>query len=210
MKVGFTTTYAISAYHQWCCEFESRSGWDVQHYVIKFVSDLRRDGGFLGVLLFPTTNKTDGYDITEILLKVALNTNKQTKQTCRVQYNTYEKRVGWGGNWISNCNKIVPSWKIYNHWFRWWWMEVSFSLSINLCFRFCFKMNFLWQISSWNSVLKNKCITFGKIWVCLPVAIPHLMSQAHIFPVKIYIWYEGRRGRDHTVVGFSNTLAISC
>jgi len=26
MVVGFTTTYAISAYHRWCCEFESRSG----------------------------------------------------------------------------------------------------------------------------------------------------------------------------------------
>jgi hypothetical protein len=31
---------AISAYHYWCCEFESRSGWGVQHYVIKFISDL--------------------------------------------------------------------------------------------------------------------------------------------------------------------------
>jgi len=31
MVVGFTTTYAISANHHWCCEFESRSG--VQHYV---------------------------------------------------------------------------------------------------------------------------------------------------------------------------------
>jgi len=34
MAVGFTTTYAISAYHHWCCEFESWSGWGVQHYVI--------------------------------------------------------------------------------------------------------------------------------------------------------------------------------
>jgi len=34
MVVGFTTTYAISAYHHWCCEFESRSGRGVQHYVI--------------------------------------------------------------------------------------------------------------------------------------------------------------------------------
>jgi len=33
MVVGFTTTYAISAYHHWCCEFESRSGRSVQHYV---------------------------------------------------------------------------------------------------------------------------------------------------------------------------------
>jgi len=33
MVVGFTTTYAISAYHHWCCGFDSRSGWGVQHYV---------------------------------------------------------------------------------------------------------------------------------------------------------------------------------
>jgi hypothetical protein len=31
-------------------EFESRSGRGVQHYVIKFVGDLRQVGGFLRVL----------------------------------------------------------------------------------------------------------------------------------------------------------------
>jgi hypothetical protein len=31
MVVGFTTTFAISAYHHWCCEFESRSGEGVQY-----------------------------------------------------------------------------------------------------------------------------------------------------------------------------------
>jgi hypothetical protein len=40
MVVEFTTTYAIRAYHHWCCEFEFRSGRGVQHYLIKFVSDL--------------------------------------------------------------------------------------------------------------------------------------------------------------------------
>ena len=40
-------------YHHWCCEFESRSGQGVQHYVIKFVSDLRQVGSFLWVLQFP-------------------------------------------------------------------------------------------------------------------------------------------------------------
>jgi len=40
MVVGFTTAYVISAYHHCCCEFESRSGRGVQHYVIRFVSDL--------------------------------------------------------------------------------------------------------------------------------------------------------------------------
>jgi len=48
MVVRFTTTSAISAYHHWCCGFDSRSGRGVQHYVIKFVSDLRQVGGFSG------------------------------------------------------------------------------------------------------------------------------------------------------------------
>ena len=52
MVVGFTTTYAISAYHHLCREFESRSGRGVQMYVIKFVNDLRQVGGFLRVLRF--------------------------------------------------------------------------------------------------------------------------------------------------------------
>ena len=81
MVVGFTTTYAISAYHHWCCEFESRSGRGVQHSVIKFVSDLRQVCGFLWDLPpVSSTNKTDCHDITEILLKVALSTIKPTNQ----------------------------------------------------------------------------------------------------------------------------------
>ena len=75
MVVGITTTYAISAYHHYSCEFESRSGRGVQHYVIKFVS------GFSPCTPVSSTNKTDRHNITEILLKVALNTIKQTKQT---------------------------------------------------------------------------------------------------------------------------------
>ena len=50
----------------------SRSGevYSIQHYVIKFVSDLRQVR-FLRVLLTSFTNKTDCYDISEILLKMA-------------------------------------------------------------------------------------------------------------------------------------------
>jgi len=57
MVVGVTTTYAISAYHHRCCEFESRSGRGVQHYVIKLVSDLRQVGGFFRILRFPSSIK---------------------------------------------------------------------------------------------------------------------------------------------------------
>jgi len=74
MVVGFTTTYAISAYQHSRCEFESRSD-EVnlkQHYVIKFVSDLHEVGGFLSVLRFPSPIKMTA--TIEILLKVALNT----------------------------------------------------------------------------------------------------------------------------------------
>ena len=53
MVVGFTTTYAIGAYHHKCCDFESVSWRGVQHYMIKFVSDLRHVGGILWALQFP-------------------------------------------------------------------------------------------------------------------------------------------------------------
>jgi len=49
--------------------------YSIQHYMIKFVSDLPEQiGGFLRVLRFLHQKKTDHHDITEILLKVALNT----------------------------------------------------------------------------------------------------------------------------------------
>ena len=60
----------------------------MQHYVIKFVSDLRQVGGFLRVIRFPPTNKTDRTDITEMLLKMALNTIKQTNQNKNYTYYT--------------------------------------------------------------------------------------------------------------------------
>jgi hypothetical protein len=48
--------------------------YSIQHYVIKFISDLRQVGGFSMGTPVTTTNKTDLHDITEILMKVALNT----------------------------------------------------------------------------------------------------------------------------------------
>ena len=44
----------------------------IQHYVIKFVSNLRQ----VGTPVF-STNRTDRHDTTEILLKVTLNTINQ-------------------------------------------------------------------------------------------------------------------------------------
>ena len=47
----------------------------IKHYVIKFVVEWRQAGVFIWVLQFPPPKKNDRHDITEILLKVALNTN---------------------------------------------------------------------------------------------------------------------------------------
>ena len=49
----------------------------MQHYVIKFVSDLRQIGCFLRVLRL-----TEHHDITEILLNVALNTISNQQSAC--------------------------------------------------------------------------------------------------------------------------------
>ena len=43
MVVGFATTYATSAHHRWCCEFESRLGRDVQHLCDKVCQWLATD-----------------------------------------------------------------------------------------------------------------------------------------------------------------------
>ena len=69
--------------------------------MIKFVSDLRQVGGCSLDPPVSSTNKTDRHDITEILLKVALNTIKPTNQPC-----CYSKII-W------SCTQYVnmgPSW----------------------------------------------------------------------------------------------------
>ena len=48
--------------------------YSIQYYVIKLVRDLPQIGGSLKGTPVSSINKTDRHDITEILLKVALNT----------------------------------------------------------------------------------------------------------------------------------------
>ena len=56
--------------HHWCCEFEYQAGRCVQHYVIKFVSDLPPGWWFSPGT--PMSSTTQPHDMTEILLKVVL------------------------------------------------------------------------------------------------------------------------------------------
>jgi hypothetical protein len=81
MVVGFTTTYAISAYYHWCCEFKSRSGRGVQLYSLyaKFCQWLATGRWFSPGPPVSSINKTERHDIAEILLKVTLNTIKKRR-----------------------------------------------------------------------------------------------------------------------------------
>jgi hypothetical protein len=46
----------------------------IQHYVIKFLRELRQVDGFLRILRFPPPIKTERHANTEILFEMALNT----------------------------------------------------------------------------------------------------------------------------------------
>ena len=99
MEAGFTTTYAISAYHHLCCEFESRSGRGVQHYMKKFVSDLRQVGCFL-------------WNIVESGVKHH-QTNKQHLISKWVA-NSFAEQVTQfslttGTKWMSRVCRLMPS-----------------------------------------------------------------------------------------------------
>ena len=76
MIVGYTTVYALSAYHHWRCEFESHYSRGVVNTTIcdKVCQWLAAGGRFHPGTPVSSTYKTDRYNIPEILLKVALNT----------------------------------------------------------------------------------------------------------------------------------------
>ena len=82
MVVVNPTTCEIIAYHHQCCEFEPRSWQGVVNTTLcdKVYQLLTTGQWFSPGTLVSSNNKTDRHDITEILLKVALNTinNKPT------------------------------------------------------------------------------------------------------------------------------------
>jgi hypothetical protein len=76
MVVGFTTTCAISGYPHRSCEVEPRSWQGVLDTTLcdKVCQWFAAGRWFSPGNQVSTTNKTDHHNITEILLKVALNT----------------------------------------------------------------------------------------------------------------------------------------
>ena len=118
MVVGLTTTYAICAFHHWCCWFNSRSGRGVQRYVIEFVRDIAAGRWFSPGLLVSSINKTDCHDITEILLKVALNTIKPNQLYCLTWPMTFFLGNVWSKKFqIKKYNPVLLKKVFSNIWF---------------------------------------------------------------------------------------------
>ena len=75
MVVGITTTCAFSAYHHKSCEFEPCSWRGMLDTTLCDSLSVTATGQWFSPgTAVSDTNKTDRHDITEILLKVALNT----------------------------------------------------------------------------------------------------------------------------------------
>jgi len=74
MVVGFTTTCTISGYHHYSCDFEPRSWRGVLDTTLCATVCQWLAKGFSPGTPVSSTNKTNHHDITEMLLKVALNT----------------------------------------------------------------------------------------------------------------------------------------
>ena len=78
----------------------------IQYHVIKFVSDLRKVG-----TLVPSTNKAERHDISEILLKVALNTinqpNLNQKSLRYTLFSEFKSFVYCRAMWLNELGTVV-------------------------------------------------------------------------------------------------------
>ena len=87
---GYATNCAINAYHHLSCDFEPRS-WRGVFYATfyKVCQCLATGRRFSSGTTVSTTNKTERHDITDILLKVVLNTLSQPSNWKMFVYKCY-------------------------------------------------------------------------------------------------------------------------
>ena len=104
MVVWFTTTFAISAYHHCSCELEYHSWRGVLDTTLCDKSLSLTCDRFVVFSDTPvsSTNKTDCHDITEIFLKMALNT---------ITLNSFDMEV-------ISPKLLVCQWHIYSRFIR--------------------------------------------------------------------------------------------
>ena len=134
--VGFITTCAISAYHHYSYEFESRSWCGLLDATLcDKVCQWLATGRWFPPGTPDSSNKTDRHDITIISLKVALNTINQTCPTLLMNYMStinywlnciYRRRLlGDCCAWVEPKKRGVRTSYMYNCQRRCWIFEHS-------------------------------------------------------------------------------------
>jgi len=121
MVVGFTTTCVTSPHHHLSCEFESRWWRGVLDTTLsdKVCQWLAVGRWFSPGTPIASDNKTDLYDITEIVLKVALNTTAQPnsliyRDCCGLNTEKLRFKLTNQEHTIVNC-QIKHEWKIFEN-----------------------------------------------------------------------------------------------
>jgi hypothetical protein len=119
MVVGFTTTCAISAYHHWSFEFESRVLRGVLDTTLcdKVYQWLSAGRWFSLCTPVSSTNKTDCHNITELLLKRALNIISLTQQ--KIVHIDHRCDGGWGC-WCGLVIVLIK--KKYMYYMNWFYI----------------------------------------------------------------------------------------
>ena len=121
MVVGFTATYAISAYHHWYCQYESLSGQGVLDSALcdKVCQWLASRLWFSRSPPVSFTCKTDLHYITEVLLKVVLNTMNPNQTRIGINHTciknmvfTYHWTVAY--LWKFDFNESELTWQNFN------------------------------------------------------------------------------------------------
>ena len=117
MVVRFTTTYTVSAFHDKSCSWRG-----VLEITLCDFSDLRLVGGFLCVLWFPPPINL--HDITEILLKVALNTISLSSNCIQINQSIclfFHGQIS-DRQTVKSCNNLLQTyWRLET-----WHVETSY------------------------------------------------------------------------------------
>ena len=144
-------------YNQWLSPLTlgvriPRTVYSIQHYVITFVS---RSVVFSGHMQF-STNKTDRHAITDILLKVALNT---MPLSISLQFNCH---IIWRIFWMVNCRISVLSVKLNSN--------IANKARTTHLSNLKKVQSWPWSYGSWiYNYLCNQCLSPLMLWVRISI-----------------------------------------
>ena len=102
-----------------------------------------------------STNKTDRHDITEILLKVALNTIKQTNKQTMIETKYANDEL--------NIHSICRNWRKQSIISEHYWLPLRFSLMFIQYYRWLLNIN-LSRIHFTCGYINTKVVPFNYMW----------------------------------------------